>query len=162
MGGYEFQFSVDKKISVKEVKIIFKDLTDILTELNPEINYVGEIHVLREGLKVERIERSLQIRENPECPFKIDEVKGASNIIYGKKKIPLSETMGKLVQDNMFGGILSFQPDLTITSRYQHYDLDEFLGKIHELNYVKTLGDYLIFDPKKIKLENQMGEPSQN
>ncbi len=159
--GLDTQFHVSPKISKRQVLEFFSDATDILKELDPQINYEGDVHVFSGRTprsrfqlpsKGGRIEKYLQVREgNPEV-FKIGDVVRTHTLRYER-----NPELGEILQDPQYDrnphiGLLRVNPDIVIRTNRPNYSAEELVKRVLELPYVRLSKEYKpgIFNPLKI------------
>lgn len=145
IGGLHFHFAVDPNIKKREIMRFFEDITDIMLEIDTDINYVSPICKTKEGIfswmpfvigMPDRITRCFQTREGDPKKFDADKVESTYLVIYRKNPSRLPEWSKDMFKENMYRDYFEFGPNLIITSQDPKYSVKGMLDSLESLPYV--------------------------
>ena len=143
-GGIDTKLSTSPKISNKELRDFFNDLSEILKELDQEINSESKFFTWWNFFppKYSRLEKCLHVRKN-DIPIRFH------NLIYHRKAQELSDDLKEVIKDNMFKHTLIVKNNVDIHSSGA-YNPNDLVKRIGDLHYIRMPDGFEIYNPKQM------------
>ncbi len=164
-GMYNIQFTTSPRISNKTLLKFYSDTSQILKELDSEINFEDKPYINLHGgffwpfsfgcpFKIKTIDKGLQVRKGDSKKFNIKDVVRAHNILYRRNSRPISKEIQERIKNNRYKNIILVRPDISIHSTNPIYNSEDFISKISDLSYISISDGYASFDFNPHEIRN--------